>query len=134
MLRLAAAALLLAACSVAATSEGWTPSTFPNPNKDAKGCGRGDVASSWVCDPDGVIPVESANVVEGLIQRISDGATPYVRAVCGSRRQGFQVWEERPPFRCCAHVSLPACKLTQRPSAWLMTPGGRGADAAHGGQ
>lgn len=76
---------LLASCA----AETWTPSTFPNPSKDVERCGRRGVAS-WVCDPDGIMPYQSANVVEGVIKKIAEGADPYIQDACGAEFEGYQ--------------------------------------------
>lgn len=57
--------LALLACSLlVAEGTEWTPSTFPNPStaSGAAACGR-NVDRSAICDPDGIITRESANVV-----------------------------------------------------------------------
>ncbi|KXZ41529.1 hypothetical protein GPECTOR_413g260 [Gonium pectorale] len=69
----------------------WTPRNYPNPMRDVETCGRRGV-TSWVCDPDGVISYESANVVEGLIKKIHAGLPPFSLGPCGrAGPQGFQV-------------------------------------------
>ncbi|KAG2431742.1 hypothetical protein HXX76_009238 [Chlamydomonas incerta] len=58
---------------------------------DTYKCGRKGV-SSWVCDPDAILTYESANVVEGVIKKIFEGETPYVKTYCGASGQiGYQV-------------------------------------------
>ena len=98
--------LVAVGTAFAATRE-WTPGTYPNPDLDPASCGRPKgMARSWVCDPDGILSVESANVVEGVIKKILAGEKPYVKAPCGDAgMQGFQVcaW----PLRCCAPQPLP---------------------------
>ena len=54
----------------------------------AASCGRRGVRS-WVCDPDGVISYQSANVVEGLIKKIVMGEAPYARDACGRCVEGY---------------------------------------------
>lgn len=80
--------LLLFSCAQAAR---WSPDTYPNPLKDVKSCGRRGV-TSWVCDPDGIIAYDSANVVEGILKKIYNGEPPYALGPCGSYgMQGYQV-------------------------------------------
>lgn len=55
----------------------WSPGEYPNPFSSAKECGREGVKSSWVCDPDGVVSLESANILEGIILQIARGEAPY---------------------------------------------------------
>lgn len=84
--------VVTAAWRKAAGVPGWLPDTFPNPNTNPQACGRAGVARSSVCDPDGVLSKESADVVEGLINKIAEGEAPYVRVPCGDAGpQGFQV-------------------------------------------
>lgn len=72
-------------------STSWTSSTFPNPTRDVDRCNRQGV-KSWVCDPDGVISYNTANVVEAVLQDIQAGKSPYKLAPCGALgKQGFQV-------------------------------------------
>eukprot|EP00879_Flechtneria_rotunda_P006550 GHRR01006883.1.p1 GENE.GHRR01006883.1~~GHRR01006883.1.p1 ORF type:complete len:394 (+),score=102.81 GHRR01006883.1:191-1372(+) len=69
----------------------WNPSTYPNPQQDVKLCGRQGVKSS-ICDPDGILSVETANMVEGLINEIAEGDPPYTKAQCGDQgMQGFAI-------------------------------------------
>lgn len=82
-----------AALGVAASSStrAWTPATYPNPQKDLDACGRRGVPSR-VCDPDGVLTLEGANMVEGAIQKIETGEEPYARMRCGELGlRGYQV-------------------------------------------
>eukprot|EP00242_Pyramimonas_sp_CCMP2087_P002430 CAMPEP_0198227466 /NCGR_PEP_ID=MMETSP1445-20131203/109333_1 /TAXON_ID=36898 /ORGANISM="Pyramimonas sp., Strain CCMP2087" /LENGTH=310 /DNA_ID=CAMNT_0043907539 /DNA_START=159 /DNA_END=1088 /DNA_ORIENTATION=- len=50
----------------------WSLSSFPNPMTQKHECGRGNVAGtgSKVCDPEGVLSFESANVVENTLNTI----------------------------------------------------------------
>jgi hypothetical protein len=119
---------LLVGCAAAA----WTPESFPNPEKDVASCGRRGVRS-WVCDPDGVISYQSANVVEGLIKKIVMGEAPFAMDRCGAGLEGYQVSRQRPspaphwtPLGCacgCSHpfpLPPPSPPLTHPP-----TPGRR---------
>lgn len=68
----------------------WTPDSYPNPQKDTLGCGRN--VTSWICDPDQVIPADVANAVDVLIARVASGAKPFGQAPCGkSGLEGFRV-------------------------------------------
>jgi hypothetical protein len=98
-LRLLCLALLVGAAACA-----WTPDTFPNPERDVASCGRRGVRS-WVCDPDGVISYQSANVIEGLIKKIVMGEAPYARDACGAGVEGYQV---RAPAPAAAHARAAA--------------------------
>lgn len=68
--------LMLAALAVASqvtakqSIAAWTPDHYPNPQLNASVCGRPGVEMSWLCDPDGVLSVDSRNVVEGIIQQV----------------------------------------------------------------
>jgi uncharacterized membrane protein YgcG len=86
------AAALHATPVAAASTEQWTPSSLPNPVKDPAACGRPDVPSSAVCDPDAVLSRSSggADVVEGLLAGIRAAAPPYARSPCASRAERKQ--------------------------------------------
>ena len=108
------AALLLLLCSGSGHAVLWggstkryTPSTYPNPLSDPQACGRKGVNSSRICDPDGILPLKTANVrtplppprpleccmlmllsyftcptlqfVEGILNQISGGEKPYAK-------------------------------------------------------
>lgn len=68
----------------------WNPQTYPNPVVDLELCGRKGV-KSWICDPDGIITYESANVVEAVLRKIRRGEAPYSKMSCGGEQTGFQV-------------------------------------------
>ncbi|GIL83335.1 hypothetical protein Vretimale_11310 [Volvox reticuliferus] len=77
--------------SLARAARKWSPENYPNPMNDVNSCGRRGV-SSWVCDPDGVLTYESANVVEGVIKKIYAGEPPYALGPCGNLGlKGYQV-------------------------------------------
>lgn len=59
----------------------WTPSNFPNPTVDVGQCGRKGVRS-WICDPDGVLSYNSANVVEGTLREIAAASDPFSSSGC----------------------------------------------------
>lgn len=83
--------LLAAAIASSENHKKWTPSTYPNPQKDVNLCGRNGVKSS-ICDPENILSIEAANMVDGLINEIAEGKPPYHRAQCGDdASQGFQV-------------------------------------------
>lgn len=86
--------VLLALCCLAQCTPSWQPNDYPNPGKDAKACGRGDVKTgmSRLCDPDSVLSAKSRNVVEGIIQDIEAGREPYALMQCGAKGQtGYKV-------------------------------------------
>jgi hypothetical protein len=69
----------------------WSPDIFPNPKRDTHLCGRSGKKSS-ICDPDSVLSVKAANRIEGIIQDIQDGESPYRKDLCGAQgMQGYQV-------------------------------------------
>lgn len=83
--------MLVTAAAEPANHKKWTPSTYPNPQKDVDMCGRNGVKSS-ICDPEGILSVEAANMVDGLINEIAEGKTPYGKMECpGDGVQGFKV-------------------------------------------
>lgn len=83
--------LLVAAGAVSEKHKRWTPSTYPNPQRDVNLCGRNGLKSS-ICDPENILSVEAANMVDGLINEIAQGKPPYSKAQCGDDgSKGFQV-------------------------------------------
>jgi hypothetical protein len=73
----------------------WTPESFPNPNKDVNKCGRPGVKSS-ICDPENVLTTEQQNMVDGLVNEIASGFSPFKTAECGAAgQQGFQVQQQQ---------------------------------------
>ncbi|GIL90114.1 hypothetical protein Vretimale_13930 [Volvox reticuliferus] len=69
----------------------WTPGTYPNPRTQSEECGRKNV-TSLVCDPEGIIPFESANAVDAILSRVAVGGKPFAQAPCGtSGLKGFQI-------------------------------------------
>ena len=69
----------------------WTPDSYPNPKVETFLCGRSGRVSS-ICDADGVLTEATKNRMEGLIQDIERGESPYRLATCGSRgAEGYQV-------------------------------------------
>jgi hypothetical protein len=68
----------------------WTQEAFPNPNKDFEKCGR--PVKSSICDPESILTNEQQNMVDGLVNEIARGSSPFRKAACGSAGdQGFQV-------------------------------------------
>ena len=64
---------------------------FPNPKRDTFLCGRSGRVSS-ICDVDAVLSDQVKNRLEGLINDIEEGESPYRLAQCGSRGvEGYQV-------------------------------------------
>jgi hypothetical protein len=81
--------IILAVPAVQAKAHHWTPDTYPNPRTRYSECGRN--TTSWVCDPDGLMPVGSANDIDAIIARIAVGGKPYAQAPCGtSGLEGFR--------------------------------------------
>lgn len=69
----------------------WSPDIFPNPKRDTYLCGRNGRKSS-ICDPDSVLSTRAADRVEGIIQDVQEGMSPYQQDQCGSKGvQGYQV-------------------------------------------
>lgn len=69
----------------------WTPDLFPNPKRDTYLCGRAGRVSS-ICDVDGVLSDMVKNRLEGLIDDIREGESPYRLAQCGSLGvEGYEV-------------------------------------------
>jgi uncharacterized membrane protein YgcG len=50
-------------------TQGWAPSSLPNPLKDPKACGRPNVTKSNVCDPDNVLTDDGKDVIEGYLNK-----------------------------------------------------------------
>ena len=81
-------ALLLLAVAVQAVP--WGPDSFPDPKRDVNLCGRKGKSSN-ICDPDGILSIEGADRVEGIIKDIWEGVDPYRKAPCGDQAiVGFQ--------------------------------------------
>jgi hypothetical protein len=81
----------------------WTPEGFPNPNKDVSKCGRPGVKSS-ICDPENILTTEQQNMVDGLVNEIASGSSPFKTAECGTGEQGFQVGNSSLHSTCiCMH-------------------------------
>lgn len=83
----------------------WEAIDFPNPYSESQACGRGDV-KSWICDPDGILSVREANVVEGMLKDIALARDPYPKSECGTDDiPGFQVCSLYSTY-CCVSVGL----------------------------
>lgn len=115
-LRWAASSLLLLlvlqqqTSSVAGKYTKWSPASFPNPQKDPGGCGRPGLAASSLCDPDAILAAEAQSMVDGLINQIAEGQSPFKKAECDEQeKQGVQV-------RACQHL------LTPQPAATRARP------------
>ena len=81
----------LSLCHCVAYCKIWSPDIFPNPKRDTHLCGRSGKKSS-ICDPDSVLSVKAANRIDGIIQDIHGGESPYKKDVCGAQgMQGYQV-------------------------------------------
>eukprot|EP00899_Mesostigma_viride_P024644 jgi/Mesvir1/5364/Mv15447-RA.1 len=70
----------------------WQIGHFPDPNRDVDRCGRHG-QKSWICDPDGLLSIDAANVVESIIQDVAYGAYPFTRKACGPDgvMRGYQI-------------------------------------------
>jgi hypothetical protein len=108
---------------VSASTE-WTPSTYPNPTVDTKACGRRGVRS-WVCDPDGLLSYNSANVVEGTLKEIAAAEDPFVSAGCKKRGpgdpKGYQVRGPSTPGPRIPCIGSRAIALYCCPSAAILS-------------
>lgn len=88
--------LLSVACTGASAYTSWTPETFPDPQTDPARCGRAHVSKSWVCDPDGILPRKSGDVIEGTLKEIAAANEPYAEAKdCGSGRRSTLGYQAR---------------------------------------
>lgn len=90
--------LTLACFAHAASAAAWAPATFPNPYSDVSRCGRAGLPSR-ICDPDSVLTLESANVVEGIIKSIEAAKLPFAPSPCPAAAEGgYQVRARMLPF------------------------------------
>ena len=81
-------ALLLFATCVAAD---WDLQSIPNPTTDPAACGRAHVASSRVCDPDGVLGVEGGDRVEARLDALLTRAVEWPeRSPCSAPDAGVE--------------------------------------------
>jgi uncharacterized membrane protein YgcG len=91
--RCALCLVLLATAHAAATAneKEWNPDIFPNPKRDTFLCGRQGRVSS-LCDVDSVLSEQVKNRLEGLINDIQQGESPYRQSMCGSGgMEGYEV-------------------------------------------
>jgi uncharacterized membrane protein YgcG len=74
--------------TVTSQSNVWLKERFPNPLTDKNSCGRRGVVS-WICDPDGILAYEDANILEEMLQSVSTKT----KSGCSidSERPGFQI-------------------------------------------
>lgn len=78
-------------CLVGVEGTIWNPDIFPNPKRDTYLCGRNGRKSN-ICDPDSVLSTRAADRIEGIIQDVQEGMSPYRQDQCGSKGvQGYQV-------------------------------------------
>ncbi|CAG9463992.1 unnamed protein product [Pedinophyceae sp. YPF-701] len=87
MMFLVAVLLLFARCS--AQGAGWTPRSYPDPIRHPEKCGREGV-KSWICDPDRLISVVTADRVDEELDAIRLGIKPYIKDPCTNGELGFQ--------------------------------------------
>ena len=86
------AATAVALVSPATAAPPWSEADYPNPMTDVLACGRRGV-SSRICDPDQVIPYESANVVESYLKDIADGTEVCTQNLrVDARAHSFRTW------------------------------------------
>eukprot|EP00889_Picochlorum_renovo_P002123 jgi/Picre1/29153/NNA_004546.t1 len=78
-------------CLVGVEGTIWNPDIFPNPKRDTYLCGRNGRKSN-ICDPDSVLSTRAADRIEGIIQDVQEGMSPYRQDQCGSKGvQGYQI-------------------------------------------
>ena len=71
----------------------WTPASYPEPSRELDHCGRFGLASQ-ICDPDALVSLKGANIVENILGDIKLPAAPYAQAPCDglpNGRQGYEV-------------------------------------------
>ncbi len=106
--RIAAAAALLACCALlalsACTAAPWTPASFPNPATDVTLCNRRGVRSR-ICDPDGVLSYEGANVLEATLADVADARASFGMSACARAPGEAAGYEARCPAVCCRVVA-----------------------------
>lgn len=81
---------MIAAC----VAKPWTPSSFPNPGTNLTLCGRRGVRSR-VCDPDGVLTYEGANVLEATLADIAEARSPFAMSDCARKPGELPGYEVR---------------------------------------
>lgn len=80
----------IVAADNAAKYKRWKAEDFPNPQKDVGRCGR--AVKSSICDPENILTTKQQDIVEGLINQIAEGVSPFKTAQCGPLGdRGFQV-------------------------------------------
>lgn len=67
----------------------WSSDRFPNPQTNPDACGRNGKPRSFICDPDALLSVKSKDVIEGILNSISESAAPYAKSPCSN--EGFQL-------------------------------------------
>jgi uncharacterized membrane protein YgcG len=87
----AALLLLLALTAPCGAVKAWSPVELPSPQSDGRGvCGRGGKKSA-ICDPDGVLPPDAADVLDGIANFIAEGSHGFAKADCAGSQKGYQV-------------------------------------------
>lgn len=67
----------------------WDVETYPNPQSDPARCGMSTVAS--ICDPDDILTQEQEIELQGIMNSVRDGLSPFKKQQCGSLGAvGFQ--------------------------------------------
>ena len=96
---LACLALLLLALLAAYAAKPWTPGSFPNPGTNLTHCGRRGVRSR-MCDPDGVLTYEGANVLEATLADIAEARAPFGMSDCARKPGELPGYEVRLSMLC----------------------------------
>eukprot|EP01023_Acetabularia_acetabulum_P021853 TRINITY_DN2157_c0_g4_i2.p1 TRINITY_DN2157_c0_g4~~TRINITY_DN2157_c0_g4_i2.p1 ORF type:complete len:475 (+),score=58.38 TRINITY_DN2157_c0_g4_i2:25-1449(+) len=69
----------------------WVASQYPNPALNPELCGR-NVKQSWICDPEGVLDKQGADLLEGLVKEIYVGQDQYALPFrCSGSNKGLQI-------------------------------------------
>jgi hypothetical protein len=118
----AATAALLACCVVlalsACTAAPWTPASFPNPATDVTLCNRRGVRSR-ICDPDGILSYEGANVLEATLADVAEARAPFGMSACARAPGEPAGYEVRCPVAlspggCLLMLLRPTCMSAER--------------------
>jgi len=92
--------------AVAAANGPWRVDDFPDPITQPLACGRN--VSGWICDPDQLLSVSTANQVDQLLRDISTKTS----VLCGAGRLPFQMG-----VAVLSDIAAPGGKDTAQPSA-----------------
>ncbi|XP_014667074.1 PREDICTED: uncharacterized protein LOC106808746 [Priapulus caudatus] len=50
----------------------WDVDEYPNPQQDPIGCARSGERSTWVCDPDRLLAIDEANLLDRQITKVKN--------------------------------------------------------------